>query len=209
MNYAYRWTKTRGAPFRRRSAAVLGLALLVAAGCSSSHPKSAPPGPSGSPTSSPTPGPPAPSSRVASPGGAVAPPAQGIYLGFFDNALGKNGTAHGGMDTYNQLTSFESSIRRSFAIDLHYSQWSTPLDSPSVQDDLRAGRVPLISWECGDSDAQVASGADDALLISQAKAVAALGKPVMIRWFWEMEFTGSNGGKQGARAKSCIGSGGP
>jgi beta-mannanase len=45
--------------------------------------------------------------------------------------------------------------------------------------------------------------------VQQAKAIAALDKPVMIRWFWEMEFTGNNGGQQGARAGRCIGSAGP
>ena len=51
----------------------------------------------------------------------------------------------------------------------------------------------------------MASGAGDAMLRSDARAIAALGKPVMIRWFWEMECTGSNGGTQGARAARCSG----
>jgi beta-mannanase len=112
------------------------------------------------------------------------------------------------MGPYDQLTSFESQIGTKVAIDLHYSDWSTPLASTSVVADLAAGRIPLISWECGPSDASVAAGADDATLVAQAKSIAALGKPVMIRWFWEMEFTGTNGGSQGARAAACIGSGG-
>ena len=66
------------------------------------------------------------------------------------------------------------------------------------------GPDPSLSWECGDTDANVASGADDAMLTSDARAIAALGKPVMIRWFWEMEFTGSNGGTQGARSGAVL-----
>jgi hypothetical protein len=149
-----------------------------------------------------------PTSPQADFGGPVAAPTTGIYLGAFDNAEGLNGTSRGGMGPYVQLQSLEAQIHRTLAIDLHYSDWTTDLASPSVVADLSAGRVPLISWQCGAPDAAVAAGDDDALIASQAEAIAELHRPVMIRWFWEMEYTGSNGGKQGANAASCIGSAG-
>jgi hypothetical protein len=127
----------------------------------------------------------------------------------FDNVEGQNGTAHGGMGPYAQLVSLEGQIHRKVAIDLHYSTWTTDLASQSVMADLSAGRIPLISWQCGAPDAAVAAGADDNMIAAQAKAIAALHHPVMIRWFWEMEYTGSNGGKQGENAASCIGTAGP
>jgi hypothetical protein len=142
-------------------------------------------------------------------GGAVTAPSQGIYLGAFDNAEGQNGTADGGMGVYTQLQSLEGQIHRKFAIDLHYSSWTGALASQSVIADLSAGRIPLISWQCGAPDASVAAGIDDKMIASQATAIAELRRPVMIRWFWEMEYTGNNGGKQGANAASCIGSAGP
>jgi beta-mannanase len=40
----------------------------------------------------------------------------------------------------------------------------------------------------GDQDTrQVATGADDELIRQRADAVAALGRPVLLRWFWEMD----------------------
>ena len=146
--------------------------------------------------------PPAPSAGF---GGPVAAPSHGLYLGLFDNAAGQNGTAHGGIGTYDQQVSLEGEHHFQVAIDLQYTSWATPLVTPTVTKDLQTGRIPLISWECGPTDARVASGAEDAVLISDAKSVAALGKPLMIRWFWEMEFTGSNGGQQGQRAAACLG----
>ncbi len=142
-------------------------------------------------------------------GNPVLPPVNGLYLGAFDNAAGQNGTANGGMGTYTQLLNLESQIDRKVAIDLHYSTWTTDLASASVVDDLQAGRIPLISWQCGAPDSSVVAGQYDSLIVAQAKAIASLHHPVMIRWFWEMEYTGSNGGKQGANAAKCIGSAGP
>jgi hypothetical protein len=130
-------------------------------------------------------------------------------LGLFDNAAGQNGKARGGIGTYDQQVSLETQNHFQVAIDLQYTSWNTPLVTPTVTNDVRAGRIPLISWECGATDDAVASGADDAMLISDAKSLSALGKPLMIRWFWEMEFTGSNGGKQGQRAANCLGGEGP
>jgi hypothetical protein len=136
-------------------------------------------------------------------------PRTGVYLGAFANPDGVNGSAHGGLGAYAQLVTLEGQIHRKMAIDLHYSSWQAPLASASVVDDIVAGRIALISWGCGATDAAVASGADDALLVSQARAVAALHAPVMIRWFWEMEYTGSNGGAQGRQHAACLGSAGP
>jgi len=113
------------------------------------------------------------------------------------------------MGVYVQLQSLEAQLHRKMAIDLHYSTWTADLASQSVIDDLAAGRIPLISWQCGAPDAAVAAGLDDKMIAAQATAIAALHQPVMIRWFWEMEFTGTNGGRQGENAAACIGSAGP
>ncbi|HUY86230.1 MAG TPA: glycosyl hydrolase [Acidimicrobiales bacterium] len=149
------------------------------------------------------------SNAVGPSGNPVVPSANSLYLGAFDNANGDNGTANGGIGPYNQLLSLESVIHRKVAIDLHYNTWTGNLASGSVIDDLDAGRIPLISWQCGASDSSVSAGQEDSLIIAQAKAIASLRHPVMIRWFWEMEYTGSNGGKQGANAAMCIGNAGP
>jgi beta-mannanase len=38
----------------------------------------------------------------------------------------------------------------------------------------------------------VAAGDDDAIIIRRAKAIKAFGKPIMIRWFWEMNLDDTN-----------------
>ncbi len=227
LSRASRPVEGAGRRWRFRLVALSMLIALTTAACSSSgHPASGPStsgggaGPGGTPTrhsgSSVPPssagggsasggsGPPS-----AGFGGPVPAPSSGLYLGLFDNAAGQNGTAHGGIGTYDQQVSLEAQNHFQVAIDLQYTSWTTPLVTPTVTNDVRTGRIPLISWQCGTTDANVASGLDDAMLISDARSVAALGHPVMIRWFWEMEFTGSNGGEQGRRSTGCIGGQGP
>ena len=48
------------------------------------------------------------------------------------------------------------------------------------------GTIPLVSWGVDFTDNAVLSGADDAYLRAQAKALAAYGKPVFLRLDWEM-----------------------
>jgi hypothetical protein len=189
---------------------VLAACLLAGllAGCSSSRHPSAGPSTATPPTSSAPNGANSAAAGIADSAGVRPPPAGQIYLGLFDNAAAGSGSSSS-LDTYDQLTSFEAQIGRKMAIDMHYSGWKSDLVTTSVTDDLASGRIPLISWQCGDTDANVIAGRDDALIENQAKAIAALRQPVMIRWFWEMEFTGSNGGHQGSNAAKCIGSAGP
>jgi len=138
----------------------------------------------------------------------VVPPASGVFLGLFDNAAHLSPFADGGMQVYDQLVLFEGGVGRRMAIDLHYDTWSSPLVSASVQADVAAGRIPLVSWQCGVPDSALAAGSADALIAAQARAVAALGRPVMIRWFWEMDLSGSAYGVQGTHAAACLGSSG-
>ncbi len=132
-------------------------------------------------------------------GGNVPVPVRGAYFGAFVNPPG----------TTNQETAtetLETSIGRTLALHMHYYPWgngTTPnFPDAAMQEDLIKGRVPVVSWKCGDLDSNVADGADDPLIINTAKAVKAFGGPVFIRWFWEMNIPNSNG--QG----SCLGTAG-
>lgn len=60
------------------------------------------------------------------------------------------------------------------------------------------GTIPLVSWGVSFTDNAVLSGADDAYLKSQAKALAAYGKPVFLRLDWEMNGTWYPGWSSGA-----------
>jgi hypothetical protein len=60
---------------------------------------------------------------------------------------------------------FEQQIGRKLAMHLHYYQWTDAWPGIGEQDDLSNGRIPLISWHCGDTDAR---------------------GPIFLRWKWEM-----------------------
>ncbi len=61
----------------------------------------------------------------------------------------------------------------------------------------------MIDWYCGDTDANILSGNDDALITAEAQRLAALKAPIFLRWYWEPNFPGS------ADYSNCIGSLGP
>ena len=45
------------------------------------------------------------------------------------------------------------------------------------------GSIPMITWNCGDSDSNVASGKDDALISAVAQKLAATQIPIFLRWY--------------------------
>ena len=101
----------------------------------------------------------------------------------------------------------ESQIGRNLGTNLHFYYWGAPgpmpspgpavpgdgalnantlANDPAIQGDLAVGRIPLISWRCGDNMANIASGADDvSIIIPAALALKSLNQPVMLRWFYE------------------------
>jgi hypothetical protein len=84
------------------------------------------------------------------------------------------------------VTELETQIGRRLDINHHFYSWDKAFPGEEERWDLANGRIPMISW--GDQDTlRVASGADDELVRQRADAVAALGRPVLLRWFWEMD----------------------
>jgi hypothetical protein len=82
---------------------------------------------------------------------------------------------------------FEAQVGRKMALTQHYYAWTDPFPGEAVAADYAEGRVPIESWGCGDTDARVAAGLDDqTILIPQALKLKALGKPIFLRWFWDM-----------------------
>lgn len=73
------------------------------------------------------------------------------------------------------------------ALTQHYYAWTDKLPGAAETVDYSEGRVPIESWGCGDTDAKVATGVDDAtIVIPAAQRLKALGKPIFLRWFWDM-----------------------
>jgi hypothetical protein len=127
-----------------------------------------------SPTVSPPPPLPTPT-----PVGLQTPQTSGIYLGAYVPQTA------GGIGT------LEKSIGRKFALDMHYYGWVGNFPHLSEVADIENGRFSVDSWDCGLSDAQLASGAADMLITTRAQSLKAYGHPVFLRFFWDMNLPSS------------------
>ncbi|MGO8862838.1 MAG: Ig-like domain repeat protein, partial [Acidimicrobiales bacterium] len=101
------------------------------------------------------------------------------------------------------LPSFNGGLARPLSVVHVYQPWSYPASTRQVVDILADGAIPMIDWYCGDTDANVIAGNDDALITAEARELAAFKAPVFLRWYWEPNFPGS------ADYAECIGSLGP
>jgi hypothetical protein len=82
----------------------------------------------------------------------------------------------------------ERSIGRTLDIDHNFYAWDAPFPTGTEQWDLQTGRIPMISWNGKNvQTTEIAAGAYDSMIRQRARATKALGKPVLIRWFWEMD----------------------
>jgi hypothetical protein len=80
----------------------------------------------------------------------------------------------------------EASLGRALDIDHNFYPWDVEFPTWREAWDLENGRIPMISWN-GDLTLGIAAGAQDGLIAQRADAVRALGRPVFIRWMWEMD----------------------
>ena len=123
---------------------------------------------------------------------AIPVPANGAYFGAWVNPPGA-------VNEEGKTETLESQINRSLVLHMHYYGWgpaaacgaspsacTPPFPDGSMQEDRKKGRTPVVTWTCGDTNAIVAGGKDDALIDATAAAVKKFGKPVFLRWNWEM-----------------------
>jgi hypothetical protein len=59
--------------------------------------------------------------------------------------------------------------------------------------------TPVVAVNCGDTNANIAAGKDDAVIIRWAQQIKAFGQPVMMRWFWEMNLDENSNSTFGSR----------
>ncbi len=147
-----------------RSAATIAVAALFAlvlAGCGEGQPGT--PAPVVTPT----------------PVGAQTPGTGSIYFGAYVDP--GNGS----------IKTLETLIERPVALNMHYYSWNTLFPHFNETGDLENGRYSVDSWDCGMSDAQIASGAADGLITTRATAIKAFGHAVFMRWFWDMNLPSS------------------
>jgi hypothetical protein len=89
----------------------------------------------------------------------------------------------GGLSQAQAVTRRRQQLGRDFRILHYYYQWTDPL--PTSLSALPADSYPLLSWR-GPSYGAILNGSQDALIGQEADRIARYGKPVFIRWAWEM-----------------------
>lgn len=89
-------------------------------------------------------------------------------------------------DEQAPIEQMESEIGRKYDINHYYYPWDDEFPTWREQYDFAHGRFPLIAWGCVDVD-EILSGQWDALIDQRGAALAALERPLFLRWCWEMD----------------------
>ena len=143
--------------------------------------------------------PPAP--RAAASATLVKPavPQHSAYLGaFVAPHLGEVQAQADVRQELAQLGNFDGAMGRPLGLVHVYQAWGAPV-RPSILAALTAtGATPFIDWTCT-SDASVINGSQDATITAYADSLKAYGRPVLLRWFWEMNLTNL------PRTSGCLG----
>ena len=141
--------------------------------------------------------------RVQQTGLAKPPvPASGAYLGGWINPE-KSQVSPNSFEIA-QLPAFESAMGRRLAVVSVYQQWRDPISNNILATLAYNGSIPMISWKCGDTDANINAGDDDEFIEAYAHQIARYGLPVLLRWFYEMNRTDVSSAK--TPWVQCIGS---
>jgi hypothetical protein len=129
----------------------------------------------------PTPGTTPPASEPQ-PSGGPRPPAEGAYLGAYVQP-DTDYTPQGRIDA---VTAFEKATGRQLDIVQTYHPWDDEFPDATDKWAVDNGRMLLLSW-AGTDTRVIQSGRYDNLIRERARAVKALGKPIFLRWRWEMD----------------------
>lgn len=138
------------------------------------------------PTTPPTSAAPAGSKQSLSGGGDTSPtakvPATSIYLGAWvdpDSATGRSATE------IQQIPAFNQSVGRALGMYNVYTSFSNPPTTTALATIASYGAIPLVSWACTNLNS-IVSGAEDSHIQAYANALKAFGRPVLLRFYWEM-----------------------
>jgi hypothetical protein len=107
-------------------------------------------------------------------------PSGAIYLGAFVNTSGVN------PPPASDITTLETEIGRTLALSLHYHGFYDVFPGAVEAADAAAGRIPIESWNCQYPNSAIAAGNQDTAIRQRADALKAFGKPIFLRYMWEM-----------------------
>ena len=64
-----------------------------------------------------------------------------------------------------------------------YLNWRDTITVTELDQVIATGAIPMVTWNCGDTDARVLAGRDDARVDEVAAVLAQFQFPVFLRWF--------------------------
>jgi hypothetical protein len=119
---------------------------------------------------------------------AASAPTSGTYFGAY---VQPSDWSKAGQKS--SVTNLEADLGRKLNIDHLFYQWDGVFPGWRQTWDIDNGRIPMISWG-GTTLSQILNGSQDALIRARADGLKALGSPVLLRWFPEMD-AGPNSSK--------------
>jgi hypothetical protein len=105
-----------------------------------------------------------------------------LYVG----AYTKHADGYGIEKQKQAIKDLESRLGRHLHIDHQFYAWEDDFPTWREPWDIENDRIPMISWNGADTD-RIAAGAYDGMILARADGVRDLGRPVFLRWFWEMD----------------------
>ncbi|MGB7051846.1 MAG: glycosyl hydrolase [Acidimicrobiales bacterium] len=119
-------------------------------------------------------------------------PATGAYLGAW---LNPTGVTKGSFVAETQaLPGIQAAIGRPLTLLHLYVGFNNPAPVAQLQTIDGNGSLPILDWACPPSAAAVAAGSDDAQITAEAQALKNFGRPMFLRWCWEMNLVASHPG---------------
>ncbi len=85
-----------------------------------------------------------------------------------------------------QVLAHESTNGRRYDLLHYYYGWNESFPTWRETWWQDGGRIPLLSW-AGPTTTNITNGSQDSVIDARARGLKALGKPVLLRWFWEMD----------------------
>jgi hypothetical protein len=160
-------------PMRRRAVGVAAACLIAATAC----------GHAGTPAPSASAGTgPAGASPRPAPAGDSLVPASGAYLGAYVQPAADTQAGQ-----ISAVRSFEHRLGHPLQIVHVYHPWGKPFPTTADRYFVDHGKILLLTWGGAPDTRAIIAGRDDAMIRARARAVKALGHPIMLEFRHEMD----------------------